>query len=76
MPTIFFFFLPLKVKLLTGEQKATEPVLETRVQPTPRRGSFPLFWAGEQAGSIGVLFVCFARKVDGDSWFTWWFNHL
>ena len=21
-------------------------------------------------------FVCFARKIDGDSWFTWWFNHL
>ena len=25
---------------------------------------------------IGVLFGCFGRKIDGDSWFTWWFNHL
>ena len=24
----------------------------------------------------GVLFGCFGRKIDGDSWFTWWFNHL
>ena len=24
----------------------------------------------------GVLFGCFAEKVDGDSWSTWWFNHL
>ena len=24
---------------------------------------------------IGVLFSCFGRKIDGDSWFTWWFNH-
>ena len=25
---------------------------------------------------IGVLFGCFGRKIEGDSWFTWWFNHL
>ena len=25
---------------------------------------------------IGVLFGCFGREIDGDSWFTWWFNHL
>ena len=25
---------------------------------------------------IGVLFGCLARKIDGDSWFAWWFNHL
>ena len=25
---------------------------------------------------IGVLFGCFARNIQGDSWFTWWFNHL
>ena len=25
---------------------------------------------------IGVLFDCFARKIDGNFWFTWWFNHL
>ena len=25
---------------------------------------------------IGVLFGCFGRNIDGDSWFTWWFNHL
>ena len=25
---------------------------------------------------IGVRFGCFARKIDGDSWFTWWFHHL
>ena len=24
---------------------------------------------------IGVLFGCFGRTIDGDSWFTWWFNH-
>ena len=24
----------------------------------------------------GVLFGCFASNIDGDSWFTWWFNHL
>ena len=23
--------------------------------------------------SIGVLFGCFGRKIDGDSWLTWWF---
>ena len=26
--------------------------------------------------TIGVLFGCFARKIDGDSWFTWLFIHL
>ena len=31
---------------------------------------------GQAHRSIGVLFGCFARQVDGDSWFTWWFNHL
>ena len=30
----------------------------------------PLF-----SGGVGVLFGCFGRQVDGDSWFTWWFNH-
>ena len=25
---------------------------------------------------IGVLLGCFGRKIDRDSWFTWWFNHL
>ena len=31
-------------------------------------------WASELLlGSIGVLFCCFDRNVDGDSWFTWWF---
>ena len=25
--------------------------------------------------TVGVLFGCFGRKVDGDSWFTW-FNNL
>ena len=23
-----------------------------------------------------LFFGCFGRKIDGDSWFTWWFNHL
>ena len=27
-------------------------------------------------GPIGVLFGCFGPKIDGDSLFTWWFNHL
>ena len=27
-------------------------------------------------GTIGVLFGCFARKIDGEPWSTWWFNHL
>ena len=26
--------------------------------------------------AIGVLFGCFGRNIDGDSWFAWWFNHL
>ena len=26
--------------------------------------------------TIGVLVGCFGEKIDGDSWFTWWFNHL
>ena len=25
---------------------------------------------------IGVLFGCFDRQIDEDSWFTWWINHL
>ena len=25
---------------------------------------------------IGVIFGCFGRNIDGDSWFTWWFSHL
>ena len=25
--------------------------------------------------TIGVLFG-FGGKIEGDSWFTWWFNHL
>ena len=25
---------------------------------------------------IGVIFGCFARKIDGFPWFPWWFNHL
>ena len=25
---------------------------------------------------IGVLFGCFGRQIDGDSWFIWWFNEL
>ena len=25
---------------------------------------------------IGVLFGCVGRKIDGDSWFTWWLHHL
>ena len=31
---------------------------------------------GHRIGDIGVLFDCFGRKIDGNSWFTWWFNHL
>ena len=38
------------------------------------RGRSPLF--NGTAESVGVLFGCFGRKIDGDSWFTWWFNHL
>ena len=35
-------------------------------------------WSDRQrAGSIGLLLGCFARKIEGDSWFTWWlFSHL
>ena len=29
----------------------------------------------QTATLIGVPFGCFAGKVDGDSWFTWWFDH-
>ena len=33
--------------------------------------------AGIQRGkSIGVLFGCFGRKIDGFPWFTWWLIHL
>ena len=31
---------------------------------------------GNWVGSIGVRFGCVGGKIDGDSWFTWWFNHL
>ena len=24
----------------------------------------------------GVIFGCLGRKIEGDSWFTWWFCHL
>ena len=35
----------------------------------------PLGSLGSLKGtSTGVLFGCVARKIDGDSWFTWWFN--
>ena len=39
-----------------------------------------LTWAGSPADRIlakpiGVLFGCFARKIDGPG-FTWWFKHL
>ena len=27
-------------------------------------------------GRVGVLFGGFGQKIEGDSWFTWWFNHL
>ena len=30
----------------------------------------------ERVRFIGVLFGCVARKIDDDSWFTWWFKHL
>ena len=29
----------------------------------------------ERDSRIGVLCSCFGRKIDGDSWFTGWFNH-
>ena len=30
----------------------------------------------DDLAAIGVLLGCFGRKIVGDSWFTWWFNHL
>ena len=38
---------------------------------TGRRAGYPR----ERVTGIGVLLGCFGI-VDGDSWFTWWFNHL
>ena len=34
---------------------------------------FPLSTWVTGAATIGVLFGCFARKIDGDFWFTWCF---
>ena len=28
----------------------------------------------DEAVAMGVLFGSFGGKIDGDSWFTWWFN--
>ena len=39
-------------------------------------GSGPVDRCEGEVRRIGVLFGCFGRKMDGDSWFTWWFNHL
>ena len=36
---------------------------------------FPFLEPRKSGDRIGVLFGCFARKIEGDSWFTWWFNH-
>ena len=49
--------------------------------------SMGIHWASEWRGfsrlrtrqrfmGIGVLFGCFGRKMDGDSWFTWCFFFL
>ena len=35
----------------------------------------PAVYEAPRAETIGVLFGCFGRKIDGDSWFTWWLNH-
>ena len=43
-------------------------------QATGLTGDFPERLASPDR--LGVLFGCFARKIDGDSWFTWWFHHL
>ena len=40
----------------------------------PTRGA--VLMCQERLMSIGVLCGCFGRQIDGDSWFTWWFNHL
>ena len=45
-----------------------------------RRNSGAVQWPGPEHSlwgtHIGVLFGCFSRQIDGDSWFTRWFNHL
>ena len=45
----------------------------------PRQSFFSCCFSSpfsEHVRCIGVLFGCFARKVDGDSWFARWFPHL
>ena len=32
--------------------------------------------AGFRPSTVGVLFGWFGERIEGDSWFTWWFNHL
>ena len=44
-------------------------------------GPFPTyqdnpFWYRFLEPQPDVLFACFGRKLDGDPWFTCWFNHL
>ena len=55
----------------------TQPGFETGSQTPPgglMEGSgLPL---KAEARSIGVLFGCFGKRIDGDSWFTRWFTHL
>ena len=40
----------------------------------PLRWFFPSF--PTSAAGTGVLFGCFGGRMEGDSWFTWWLNHL
>ena len=50
---------------------ADVPFLQGKVLLTPTAAP-----ENQEETIIGVLFGCFARKIDGDSWFTWWCNHL
>ena len=52
--------------------KAAEDLIRAKVEHSFRLG--PKF--SRKLASIGVLFGCFVSKIDDDSWFTWWFNHL
>ena len=45
-----------------------EPGLRLWRNRSPPARSRPVGFRG-----IGVLFGCFRRRIDGDSWFTWWF---
>ena len=47
-----------------------------RSKPRDRRADAGHFAPSFPPQMLGVVFFGFARKIEGDSWFSWWFNYL